>query len=292
MTHDISDFRSATVQSKDGTSINYHMIGSGPPLVLVQGAFGNWYNYGELARLLASRFTVILPERRGRGLSPKPYSRTHDIARDVEDVESVLETVGGELIYGLSSGALIALEAARTLPRIRKLAVYEPPFYPNGISPESVRTFNAEIERGDLASAMVSAGRLVGVAPPPVKILPKALARLLTGFVIRNDARNGGAPYLTTAEMLPTMRYDFSDAEAMNAPGRMERLADIQIPTLLLSGDQSPKYLQQAIRRLKKLLPDAQLVVFRGLDHSGSWNADRGGKPAEVARAMLEFFGA
>lgn len=253
---------------------------------------GNWYNYSELARFLSANFRVILPERRGRGLSPRPFSPDHAIGRDVEDVEAVLDAENADMLFGLSSGAMIALESARELSRLRRVAVYEPPFYPGGLSQEGLRQFNLEVERGDLASALVSAGRLVGIAPLPVRILPKSLARVLTGLVISSEARKEVAPYLTLQELLPSMRYDFADVQFMNEPRKLERLGSIDIPLLLLSGARSPGYLRQAIRNLNRVLPRAQHIEFHGLDHSGAWNKDRGGKPAEVAPALASFFGA
>src|SRR3954454_6366878 len=56
-----------TVASADGTEIGYELRGSGPGLVLVQGTMGTAYNFRDLADALAGSFTVVLPDRRGRG---------------------------------------------------------------------------------------------------------------------------------------------------------------------------------------------------------------------------------
>ena len=67
-----------------------------------------------------------------------------------EAVDGHQVETGASRVFGLSSGAVITLEAARTLPRITHAAVYEPPFYPGGISHPGIRQLNTEIERGDL----------------------------------------------------------------------------------------------------------------------------------------------
>jgi pimeloyl-ACP methyl ester carboxylesterase len=51
------------------------------------------------------------------------------VAREVEDLEAVIDAAGGQAcVYGISSGAVLAVDAARRLPdKITKLALYEPP---------------------------------------------------------------------------------------------------------------------------------------------------------------------
>lgn len=113
-------FRVDSAVSKDGTSIGYRIYGQGPGLLIVQGAMGIASNYDQLARALATHFTVYVPDRRGRGRSPRPFTPDHAIERDVEDVQSVVEKTGAHWLFGLSSGAIIALEATRVLPAIHQ----------------------------------------------------------------------------------------------------------------------------------------------------------------------------
>ena len=114
------------VTSEDGTRIGYLRQGRGPGIVLVQGAMADAHAYSRLAADLAPSFSVYSADRRGRGLSPKPYQASHDIARDIEDIDAILAETGANYVFGLSSDAVITLEAARTLDRVEKAAVYEP----------------------------------------------------------------------------------------------------------------------------------------------------------------------
>jgi pimeloyl-ACP methyl ester carboxylesterase len=112
----------AMVRSCDGTSIAFRRYGTGPAIVLVGGAPGV---AGQLAALLAASFTVFHHDRRGTGDSgdTAPYA----LAREVEDLEAVIATAGGPVsMTGLGSGTALALEAARTLPGITKLAICGP----------------------------------------------------------------------------------------------------------------------------------------------------------------------
>jgi len=117
----------STVMSKDGTQITFDRSGDGPPVILVDGALSSRrasLNV-ELAAELVPHFTVYTYDRRGRGDSGStpPYA----IEREVEDIEALVDHGGGVAgLYGISSGGVLALDAANRLgPKITRLAVYE-----------------------------------------------------------------------------------------------------------------------------------------------------------------------
>ena len=118
-----------TVRSKDGTVIAFDRIGHGAPVILVDAAlcYRGMGQSRQLAALLAPHFTVITYDRRGRGESgdTAPYA----VEREVEDIAALLREAGGSAyLWGMSSGAVLALEAASRLKGIEKLALYEAPF--------------------------------------------------------------------------------------------------------------------------------------------------------------------
>src|SRR5215472_4334362 len=150
------------VTSKDGTSIGYRQYGQGPGIVLVQGAMGSAQNFSHLAEILSDAFTVYVPDRRGRGLSPLPYREGHTIQRDAEDLEALLLQTDTYRVFGLSSGAAIALAAAISSKTIRKLAVYEPPLFSNQPLPTAqLARFDKAFAQGNLAAALGAAGKAV-----------------------------------------------------------------------------------------------------------------------------------
>jgi pimeloyl-ACP methyl ester carboxylesterase len=135
-----------SVISKDGTTIAYDMIGRGPALILVAGAF-SYRKYPavlQLADLLAQHFTVFNYDRRGRGDSgdTKPYA----VEREIEDIQALIEAAGGEaFVWGLSSGAILALEAAASGLAINKLALQEPPLFVNANDRQPPKDFTAHL---------------------------------------------------------------------------------------------------------------------------------------------------
>src|SRR6266516_1541961 len=116
------------VRSSDGTSIAFDRSGQGPALILVAGATATRAAEAAISAHLAPHFTVFAYDRRGRGDSgdTPPYA----VELEVEDIETLITEAGGSaFVFGHSSGAVLALEAARLLPsKITKLALYEPPF--------------------------------------------------------------------------------------------------------------------------------------------------------------------
>src|SRR5712664_876064 len=125
-----------SVRSKDGTAIAFDRSGDGPPIILVDGALCYRASgpMGPLAALLAPHFTVFTYDRRGRGDSgdTAPYA----VEREVEDIATLLSEAGGAaFVWGMSSGAVLALEAANRLSGIKKLALYEAPFIVDNTRP-------------------------------------------------------------------------------------------------------------------------------------------------------------
>src|SRR3954451_12834623 len=138
----------STITSADGTTIAYDTIGDGPVVILVDGALCHRTSgpSGPLAARLAEHFTVVTYDRRGRGDSgdTAPYS----VDREVEDLAALVEAAGGSaMLYGISSGAVLALHAASRVADVESIALYEPPFIVDGsrapIGPEYTRELEA-----------------------------------------------------------------------------------------------------------------------------------------------------
>jgi pimeloyl-ACP methyl ester carboxylesterase len=107
------------VTSKDGTSIGYRQLGSGPGVILLHGGASASQSYSKLGTALSDTFTVYVSDRRGRGLSG-PFGDDYGMAKEVEDAQAILKKTGAHNVFGLSSGALIALQAALELPSTTK----------------------------------------------------------------------------------------------------------------------------------------------------------------------------
>jgi pimeloyl-ACP methyl ester carboxylesterase len=58
-----------SVTSKDGTTIGYRQLGSGPGIILLHGAASASQHFMKLGVALSDAFTVYISDRRGRGSS-------------------------------------------------------------------------------------------------------------------------------------------------------------------------------------------------------------------------------
>ena len=277
-----------SVISKDGTTIGYRQLGAGPGLVVLHGAMESAQSHLQLAEALADTFTVYLPDRRGRGLSG-PYGTGSVVGEAIEDLDALLAKTGAHYVFGVSSGAIISLQAALTLPAIRKAAIFEPPLIANGPGPTVWLTrFDDELAQGKVAAAMITGMKGAKMGPPMLNLMPRWLLERLTTMMMASEEKKAGADDVTMRMLAPTLHYDFQLVIEMD--GRLESFRALGTDVLLLGGSKSPAYLTRAVAALEKVLPHATRVEFPGLGHEASGNRDRRGQPERVAQALRRFF--
>lgn len=276
-----------TTASADQTAIGYRQLGQGPGLVLVHGSVESAASHVELAEALAGSFTVTLYDRRGRGASG-PFGPAHGLATEVADLSALLAATGSDLVFGVSSGGLIALEAALSLP-VRKIVVYEPALVDSSYDMSAIDQYYARLADGDVVGAMVAAMKGAQMGPPALNRLPDWALRPLVGLGMRAESRKAAPDAFTMRLAAPTLAGDFRLVR--QAAGRASRYADVSAPVLLLGGGQSPRYLKDGLASLERVLPNRRRVEFPHLAHGGSGNASQRGEPATVARELLSFLG-
>lgn len=238
--------------SKDGTELAYDVCGDGPALVYITGAtcFRRFRPIVGDIRVFATRFTVYNYDRRGRGDSGdvQPYA----IEREVDDIAAIIDAAGGRaILYGHSSGAALALEAAARMPdKIDRVVIYDAAYVHDEVEraayaelAATVRTLLAEAKN---ARALKTFLRGIG--------MPSAFVALLPLF-----------PGWTTMKALaPTLMYDIAITEARPPVERFER---IQVPVNVVVGEKNPPGMHQVARELAAAIPHASYWVLSGQDH-------------------------
>jgi len=257
----------ATVTSKDGTKIAYDKSGSGLPLILVDGALcsRDFGPMAKLAALLAPHFTVFNYDRRGRNESgdTPPYSA----GRETEDIEALIKEAGGSAyVYGISSGAALALAATAKGLNITKLALYEPPFEVPGATDGApkdmltqLKTMVAEDRRGDAVKYFM---KVVGV--------PSFGIFMMTLLPIWKKLK-------AVAHTLP---YDITILDGFALPEDKARA--IKVPTLVAAGTKTSEPLKRSVKRLSELIPDNHLEMLAGQTHNVSEKA--------IGPVLIDFF--
>ena len=264
-----------SVQSRDGTRIAFDKSGDGPPIILVHPAFGHRaFNpqMADLAQRLSSRFTVFNYDRRGRGESgdTPPYA----VEREIEDLGALIGEAGGSaFIYGMSSGAALALEAANRGLAIRKLALYEPPFIVDDSRPPRPADFVTRL------SELVSSGR----RGDAVEYFMTSGAGAPTDVVAQMRAQPMWPAFEAVAHSLV---YDgtIMDGTMGGLPLPAARVASVTVPALVMVGSAVPGWARNAVRALADALPDARMCTLEGEYHNVA--------PAVLAPALEEFFAA
>lgn len=264
-----------TVTSADGTSIGYTRAGSGPALILVDGALNDRALGGpnpRLAAALAGQFTVFTYDRRGRGHSgdTPPYAA----GREIEDLQALITAAGGTAaVYGISSGGALALEAANRLTSITRHALFEVPFVTDGSRPPIPDRFAdtlADLAANGRRAEAVRYFFTAGIGLPKIMV---AAMRLMPAW-----------PKLT--RLAHTLPYD---AQLINWAGAgtplpAGRWPGVTVPVLVVAGGKSPAWMRHSMRALADRLPTAQHRVLDGQTHLV--------KPAALAPVLSEFLSA
>lgn len=255
------------VISKDGTTIAYDKTGSGPAVVLVNGALGHRKFFGEqeLVNSLAKNFTVIHYDRRGRGESSdtKPYAAE----KEIEDLDVLIQEAGGSAyVFGTSSGAALSFRAAEKLGdgKIKRLALYEPPY---GAANE--KEFVAEKKKINELIAAGKAGDAVAFFFENRGTPPAELESMKQSPAWSEMVRTGH-----------TLVYDFEILGNGTVP--LDVAKQIKIPTLVIDGEKSYDFMHATADTLAKNIAGAQRKTLKDQTHQVS--------PEAIGPVLQEFF--
>ena len=270
-------FTTGQVLSADGARIGYRQIGIGPGLVVLHGGMRASQHYVRLAEALADSYTVILPDRRGRGMSGPPGAG-YCVEKEMDDLRALLDKTGAGQLFGHSAGGFFALEAALRLP-VQKLILYEPAVSIHGsLRFDWLPGYEQALARGDPAAAFIRMFK--GLQLHWSSRLP---GWLFTPFARQMMRTEDGREMAT---LLPTGVWEVKEFQRLEQAGQTyERYAKISAETLLLYGSKSPAYLRLAARTLAQTIPNAQGIELPGLDH----NAPDQNAPQTVADEMRRF---
>lgn len=245
------------VTSADGTAIAYDVTGSGPAVVVVEGALCQ-RTMGTAKALipgLSSSFAVFAYDRRGRGESgsgSSPYA----VEREVEDLVAVLGAAGPDaFVIGASSGAVLVLEALRRGVSMRKVALYEAPFIVDSTHEPN------DPDLGIRTQQLVDAGR--------------------RGDAVQLFLRTVGVPALgvMTMRLMPVWKklcgvahtlpndYALVLEHQQGEPLPADYLSEVTVPALVLVGGKSPEYMKNAQAAIAGALPAGMLRDLPGETH-------------------------
>lgn len=205
------------------------------------------------------------------------------MATECEDVAALLAATGARLMFGHSSGGLVALRAALTLSRIEKVAVYEPPLSDHGsISTSWIPRFDREIARGKTASALVTFVNADKLAPAYV---PRWLLVPLVALYFGREKRKVEPPDVPMEALVALQRFDGLLVGELDSS--LGTFSEMRAEVLLMGGQKSPAFLRGILDALEETLPRCRRVEFRGVGHSAPQD---GAAPERVGEGLRAFF--
>jgi len=175
---------------------------------------------------------------------------------------------GSAHLWGSSSGAVLALIAAESGVSVTKLALWEPPYIPEGLPrpPEDqvsqYETMITEGRRGDAVEYFMS--KVVGM---PAEVVAGARSQPWWG---------------ATEALAHTLAYDARIMGDYTIP--TDRAASVKVPTLVIAGGADFPWMRQTAQTLADALPDGEVRILEGQGHDVD--------PGVLAPVLREFFNA
>ena len=260
------------INSQDSTTIAFDKAGNGPALILVGGMFEQRAMESETSKLavnplLAQHFTVYHYDRRGRGDSTDtlPFS----VEREIADIDALIADAGGQaFVSGISSGAALAFEAALKLgAKVKKLALYEPPYNDDPDARQAWVNFRKQLDealsQGRRSDAVSLFMMLLGVPPEGVEEMHQY-------------------PMWPMWEAIaPTIAYDAA-VLGDEAAVPVEKAASLRTPSLIMSGSESYPFMHGSAHALAGAIPNGQYRCLEGQTHEVA--------PEALAPVLVEFF--
>lgn len=262
-----------TVTSKDGTKIAFDKTGSGPAVIIVNGAmqFRAFDPFmANFAAMLSKHFTVYNYDRRGRGESgdTQPFAKE----REIEDLQALVADAGGKaMVVGFSSGSALTLDAAAVTPGITRVAVYEPPFIVDDSRPPLPADYITHLNQ------LVAEGKRDEAVMYFLKVAVGIPDEYLGGM----DQNPG---WDTMLQIARTIAYDgaFVIDIMQGKPLPTKRWANVTVPTLVIEGSASVTFFHTGADALADVLKNASRKTLEGQTHEVA--------PEVLVPVIVEFF--
>jgi pimeloyl-ACP methyl ester carboxylesterase len=259
------------VIAADGTllAVEEHGPESGSVVLLLPGAMNDRGRLLPLAHGLAGLgLRAVTADRRARGESSDATpGLAGAVDREIEDVRALVAGLGDEVtLLGYSSGGVLALAAALTGVRVRRLVVLEAPVVVEGAPTRDATigaTLDALVAAGDHSAAVeLYQTRVVGLPP-----------QMLAG-------QHDQPWWPTLLAIAPSLVYDWAVTD------RFQRASDfsaVTLPTLVLRAHDTWPVLATSADALVAAIPGATLGLVPGKDHAP--------EPEATAQAVARFVG-
>jgi 3-oxoadipate enol-lactonase len=242
------------VRTADGCRIHYRVTGrtSAPPLLLIQGLGMDKHGWDIQRFVFSLRYRVIAFDNRGAGRSDKPLG-DYDLSQMAADAVAVLDDVGVDRahVVGASMGGAIAQLIAVLHPqRVRSLTLVCTSCRNQQWRKELLQTWAWDAQRHGVGTMAGHAARWV--------IGPRSFRRLVPVIGWLGPLGFGRSSEAFAAQVAAIVAADDSLADL---------LPSIEVPTLVVVGNQDILTPRGDSEELAEMIPTAELVVISGAAH-------------------------
>ena len=266
--HETNGVEFATAHLATNVTLHYAERGSreGEAIIFLHGYSDSWYSFSRVLPLLSAEYHAFALTQRGHGDSDKPgccYT-PNDFAADVD---AFMDALGLEeaTVVGASTGALFAERVALSYThRISRLVL-----------------IGAQTPANEAISGLMEEVRALEDPVPP---------EFVRGF-----------QQSTVHQPVPQGFLDTVVSESLKLPARVWRdylegavlsidhdyvleLREIEVPTLILWGEQDPLFPREEQERLSAAIPEATLKVYPETGHAVHWD-----RPEQVVHDLESF---
>jgi pimeloyl-ACP methyl ester carboxylesterase len=257
----------------NGTRLEVIEQGTGEPVVFIHGSASDYRTWKPQLDDLGNLFRAIAYSRRYHWPNDGiPNDADYSMEEHVDDLQALLRSLdaGAVHLVGHSYGAFVALLLAIREPRlVRTLILAEPPVTTLFVSnkPRPAEILRLLFSRPRSAIAIMRFGAK-GVGPATAAARRgdmDAAMRIFGTAVLGREFYQGLASSRLEQVSANAIKAEFLGSGF--APLKDEDVRGIQVPTLLVSGQQSPGVFHRLLDRLEELLPHSERVEVRGASH-------------------------
>jgi non-heme chloroperoxidase len=266
--HQPDDVKFATTQLATGVSLHYAERGDpeGEAIIFLHGYSDSWYSYSRVLPLLSPSYHAFALTQRGQGDSDKPEC-CYTVDDFAADIDAFMDALGIDkaTLFGHSTGALFAQRVALSYPRrVSRLVM-----------------LGAQTPVNEAILGLVEEVRAL---EDPV---PSEFVREFQESTIYHPVPEEFLDTVVSESLkLPARVWrDYMEQAALSIDhDYVLALGEIDVPTLILWGEQDPLFPREEQERLAAAIPGATLKVYPETGHAVHWD-----RPEWVVRDLEEF---
>ena len=253
-------------------NMEYHIEGSGPPLLLVMGLGGQASSWGEpLLEGLQKHFSTIRFSNRGTGATDKP-SGGYTVPQMAEDAAALMDAIGLEQahVFGISMGGMISQELVLNHPeKVQGLVLGCTtcgPAHSIAVPAQTLAKFGQMMQLP--VDERVQRFWEIAVTPDFMEERAGFLAHIMELG-------------MATPTPMETFGQQFAAIQSFDT---WDRLPAIKSPTLIVHGDRDILVPVENAEVLHERIPGSRVRIVQGTGHCFFWE-----EPEEVVEEVVGF---